>query len=177
MVYEEYPSKINQSYPIPVIDTVKLEQVGTGKKVEYNVYNRLIVPRVSISNIYSQPRYNNKIYVTPPTQNHRYVLPDQKLLVDISVPGQSFKVRVLRGVVGFKLPEDNKVYLNRYDKGPIEIQYKAPDTYQLTSRDDEHYIGTLEIESYIDKDNFILDSNRNIRIGNKFLSTGRSSIL
>ena len=166
VVYEEYPSKINQSYPIPVIDTVKLEQVGTGKKVEYNVYNRLIVPRVSISNIYSQPRYNNKIYVTPPTQNHHNVLPDQKLLVDISVPGQSFKVRVLRGVEGFKLPEDNKVYLNRYDKGPIEIQYKAPDTYQLTSRDDEHYIGTLEIESYIDKDNFILDSNRNIRIGN-----------
>lgn len=166
VVYEEYPSKINQSYPIPVIDTVKLEQVGTGKKIEYNVYNRLIVPRVSISNIFSQPRYNNKIYVTPPTQNHHNVLPDQKLLVDISVPGQSFKVRVLRGVVGFKLPEDNKVYLNRYDKGPIEIQYKAPDTYQLTSRDDEHYIGTLEIESYIDKDNFILDSNRNIRIGN-----------
>ena len=165
VVYEEYPSKINQSYPIPVIDTVKLEQVGTGKKIEYNVYNRLIVPRVSISNIYSQPRYNNKIYVTPPTQNHHNVLPDQKLLVDISVPGQSFKVRVLRSD-GLKLPEDNKVYLNRYDKGPIEIQYKAPDTYQLTSRDDEHYIGTLEIESYIDKDNFILDSNRNIRIGN-----------
>lgn len=165
VVYEEYPSKINQSYPIPVIDTVKLEQVGTGKKVEYNVYNRLIVPRVSISNIYSQPRYNNKIYVTPPTQNHRYVLPDQKLLVDISVPGQSFKVRVLRSD-GLKLSEDNKVYLNRYDKGSIEIQYKAPDTYQLTSRDDEHYIGTLEIESYIDKDNFILDGNRNIRIGN-----------
>lgn len=167
VVYEEYPSKINQSYPIPVIDTVKLEQVGTGKKVEYNVYNRLIVPRVSISNIFSQPRYNNKIYVTPPTQNHHHILPDQKLLVDISVPGQSFKVRVLRGEKGFKLPEDNKVYLNRYDKGPIEIQYKAPDTYQLTSRDDEHYLGTLEIESYIDKDNFILDGNRNIRIGDK----------
>ena len=70
VVYEEYPSKINQSYPIPVIDTVKLEQVGTGKKVEYNVYNRLIVPRVSISNIYSQPRYNNKIYVTSTNSNH-----------------------------------------------------------------------------------------------------------
>lgn len=166
VVYEEYPSKINQSYPIPVIDTVNLEQAGTGKKIEYNVYNRLIVPRVSISNVFSQPRYNNKIYVTPPTQNHRHILPDQKLLVDISVPGQSFKVRVLRSE-GLKLPEDNKVYLNRYDKGSIEIQYKAPDTYLLTSRDDEHYIGTLEIESYIDKDNFILDSNRNIRIGDK----------
>lgn len=164
VVYEEYPSKINQSYPIPVIDTVKLEQVGTGKKIEYNVYNRLIVPRVSISNVFSQPRYNNKIYVTPPTQNHRHIIPDQKLLVDISVPGQSFKVRVLRGEE-ISLSESNKVYLNRYDKGPIEIQYKAKDTYQLTSPDDEHYLGTLEIESYIDKDNFILDGNRNIRIG------------
>lgn len=166
VVYEEYPSKINQSYPIPVIDTVKLEQVGSGKKIEYSVYNRLIAPRVSISDTYSQPRYNNKIYVTPPTQNHKNVLPDQRLLVDISVPGQSFTVRLLRSD-GLKLLEDNKVYLNRYDKGSIEIKFKAPDSYFLKSRTDEHYIGTLEIESYIDKDNFILDGSRNIRIGDR----------
>ena len=178
VVYDEYPSKINQSYPIPVIDTARLEQVGSGKVIEYNVYNRLLEPRVSLSNYYSQPRYNDKVYVTPPSlsifhqMNHK-VPAEQRLFVDISVPGQSFVVKVLRGD-GLKLSVNNseksRRYLNRYDKGPVTIDYIVTDRRSLKSDSDEYYIGTLEIESYIDKDNFILDNSRNVRAGNKTYS-------
>lgn len=86
--------------------------------------------------------------------------------MDISVQGQSFIVRKLRGDSLGLVAGDNKVYLNRYDKNSIGIEFSISEVNkEVLNSNGEVYVGTIEFESYIDKDNFLLDENGNVRSG------------
>lgn len=167
--YTEYPSRIGSSYPLSVIDTIRVNQKSSSNGLKYSVYNTLQEPRVTLSSYdyLANTRYGNKIYLAPINQNTLYQFTKQEIYVDISVPGQSFRVRKLRGDK-LKLLEDNKVYLNRYDKNPIKIRFDIPEGTMPTV--EEKYMGTIEIESYIDKDNFLLDENGRLRTGSSTYS-------
>ena len=171
ILYTEYPSKITSSYPLPVIDTITTRQEGTGNEIIYSVYHKPQEPRISLSNYdyKNLTRYGNKIYIIPSgpgTRSSEQVGLKQSLYVDISVQGQSFIVRKLRGDSLGLIAGDNKVYLNRYDKNSIGIEFSISEVNkEVLNSNGEVYAGTIEFESYIDKDNFLLDENGNVRSG------------
>lgn len=148
-------------YPMKVLDNISLEHPRNYDKQrkDFVVYKKLDRPDVTIADFRHPDRVGNKIYLRVGSLGNVIGGRTQKLYIKVAVPGQSLKVSNYNNG---KLLSGDKTYINHYSTEEIAIGFKIKNTNASTSK--EIYLGSIEVRSYVDKNNFLLDNSGNVRL-------------
>lgn len=149
-------------YPMKVLDNIKIEHSRDYDKQRkvFAVYKKLDRPDVTIADFRHPNRVGNKIYLKIDSLGNIVGGKSQNLYIKIAVPGQSFSVSNYNNG---NLLSIEKTYSNYYSTEEIAIGLKLGYGGKAsTSR--EIYLGSIEVRSFVDRNNFLLDSSGNIRV-------------